>query len=348
MRVESPPAIDVVVPAYNEAHDIGACLDSILAQDYQKGIVRIFVIDAGSEDETAEIVRSRAQREPRVVLLTGNGRLNAAEAFNLGFRAGEAPIVARVDGHSTIAPDYLSRAAAIFASENDRLACIGGQPEQIGVTSFGRGFAYARGSRFGVGGSVYAEKRQRAYVDTVQTGVYRREALDAVGGFATTMLVGEDEEVNWRLRRAGWTILLDRSLRFRYKTRSSWRQVFRQHRHYGQSRARVVAAHPEFLRPRHLAPAALVVGGAALGAAAFVKDWARSAELALVASYASAALLAGRRVAEREGEPELSLEVSKAFTAMHLGYGVGLVEGAIHIASARFGTGTPRLAVRDR
>jgi succinoglycan biosynthesis protein ExoA len=336
------------MPAYNEARDIGTCLDSVLGQDYPKDLVKIFVVDAGSEDETVQIVRRHCMGDPRVVILTGKGRLNAAEAFNLGFRAGTAPLVARVDAHSTIAANYLSRAAEIFAAEDGRLACVGGQPEQVGVTPFGRGVAYARGSRFGVGGSVYADRRARAYVDTVQTGVYRREPLEAVGGFATRMLVGEDEEVNWRLRRAGWSILLDRSLRFRYRTRSSWSELLRQHRHYGQSRARVLAAHPDFLQPRHLAPAALVVVGAALGAAALVNRGARNAELALAATYFSAAVVAGRRAAERGGEPQLSLEVTRAFTAMHLGYGVGLVEGAIQLVAARLGIRTPSRAVRSR
>lgn len=340
--------IDVVVPAYNEESGIGPCLDSILAQDYPPDLVRVYVVDAGSEDATAEIVQARALAEPRIRLLSGPGRLNAGEAFNLGYRAGEAPLVARVDGHSSIAPDYLSRAAEAFVTEDGHLACVGGQPDQVGETPFGRGVAAARGSRFGVGNSVYAERRDRAYVATVQAGVYRRSALDEVGGFATTMLVGEDEEVNWRLRRAGWTILLDRSLRFRYTTRSTWRAVFRQHRHYGESRARVIAAHPEFVRPRHLAPAALVVGSAVLGAASLASSRARRTALLLSASYACGAAAAGRRAAARSGEPENWVQVSAAFTAMHLGYGVGLVAGAAQVLAARLGRSEPARVVRSR
>jgi succinoglycan biosynthesis protein ExoA len=346
--VSDRPPIDVVVPAYNEALAIGMCLDSILAQDYLKDIVRIFVVDAGSDDQTVEIVQRRTEGEPRVVLLTGNGRLNAAEACNLGFRAGDAPLVARVDAHLNIAPDYLSRAADTFADEDSLLACVGGRPEHVGVTRFGRGAACARGSRFGVGASVYADRRARAYVDTVPVGVYRRAALDAVGGYATRMLCGEDEEMNWRLRRAGWKILLDGSLRFGYRARSSWRELYLQHRLYGQARARVIALYPNFLRPHHLAPGLLVGGGIVIGAAALVNGRARNAGLALAAAYASAALFAGRRAAEKGGEPQLSLEVSKAFTAMHLGYGVGFVEGAIQVAAARLGLGTLPRAVRTR
>ena len=83
------------------------------------------------------------------------------------------------------------------------------------------------------------------------------------------MLVGEDEELNWRLKKAGYRLVLDTSVRFVYTTRSSWTAVFRQHRNYGQSRVRVLAAHPDFLRPYHLAPPGLVAAlarGSALAA----------------------------------------------------------------------------------
>ena len=145
------------------------------------------------------------------------------------------------------------------------MCCVGAQPEQVGETPFGEAVALARGSSFGVGASVYADERTRADVDTIQAGVYRRAPLEEVGGFRTDMLVGEDEELNWRLKKAGYRLVLDTSVRFVYTTRSSWRAVFRQHRNYGQSRVRVLAAHPDFLRPYHLAPPGMVAAGAASG-----------------------------------------------------------------------------------
>jgi cellulose synthase/poly-beta-1,6-N-acetylglucosamine synthase-like glycosyltransferase len=342
------PAIDVVVPAFNEEAHIGACLDSVLGQEYPPERVRLFVVDAGSEDSTAHVVRTRQQVERRLELLAQNGRLNAAEAFNLGYRAGGAPLVARVDAHSVLAPDYLARAAQAFARGEPRLACVGGQPRQVGETPFGRAVAHARSSRFGVGGSVYAERRQRCYVYSVQTGVYRRAALEAVGGFATDMLVGEDEEVNWRLVRAGWLILLDQSLQFTYKTRDSWRALFRQHRNYGRSRVRVIATHPTSLKARHLAPAAFVAGGVALSMAGSFSSGARRGAAALAALYGSAAVVSGRVAAGSGGEPDLALEVAKAYAAMHVGYGVGVIEGAVELALARMGVRQARRTVRAR
>ncbi len=338
-----PVRFDVVVPAFNEEHHVDACLDAILAQDHPAEAVHVYVVDAGSEDDTAAVVQRRAEREGgRITLLTGLGRLNAAEAFNAGYRAGERPWIARVDAHTYIAPDYLSKAAEAIEAEDERLGCVGGQPEQVGETDFGRAVALARRSRFGVGGSIYSDTRERAYVDTVQGGVYSRAGLDDVDGFATTFLVGEDEEVNWRLKQASWTILLDTALRFRYTTRGTWKALFRQHRNYGQSRVRVVAAHPDYLRPRHLAPAALVGG---LGVLALVS---RRAFVAASGAYAAAAVVAGRQAAGEGGEPELATEVAKAFSAMHFGYGVGLIEGAVHVGRARLAGGELQRAVKAR
>jgi succinoglycan biosynthesis protein ExoA len=296
--------------------------------------VTIYVVDAGSQDDTAAVVQQRAADTGNLVLVGGNGRLNAAEAFNAGYRRGSSPYIARVDAHTYLEPDYLSRAAEAFGSEAEPLGCVGGQPEQVGETRFGEAVALARRSPFGVGGSVYADRRERAFVDTVQGGVYNRAALDAVGGFATDLLVGEDEEVNWRLKHAGYPILLDTSLRFRYTTRSTWEALFRQHRHYGQSRARVVARHPDYLRPRHLAPAALVGGAGALMLLSPASARARRALAALALSYPAGAVAAGHRAAAA-GDPTLGGDVAKAFTAMHWGYGVGLLEGAVHVARAR-------------
>jgi cellulose synthase/poly-beta-1,6-N-acetylglucosamine synthase-like glycosyltransferase len=60
----------VVIPARNEAANIKACIDSILAQDYPKEQFEIIVIDDFSEDDTAFIVQSMGHNFPNVRLLS--------------------------------------------------------------------------------------------------------------------------------------------------------------------------------------------------------------------------------------------------------------------------------------
>ena len=59
----------VIIPARNEAANIKACVDSILAQDYPKDAFEIIVIDDFSEDDTAFIVDALHAQHPQVRLL---------------------------------------------------------------------------------------------------------------------------------------------------------------------------------------------------------------------------------------------------------------------------------------
>jgi cellulose synthase/poly-beta-1,6-N-acetylglucosamine synthase-like glycosyltransferase len=60
----------VVIPARNEASNIKACVDSILAQDYPMDAFEIIVIDDFSEDDTAFIVNAIGHDFPNVRLLS--------------------------------------------------------------------------------------------------------------------------------------------------------------------------------------------------------------------------------------------------------------------------------------
>ncbi|HEU0023643.1 MAG TPA: glycosyltransferase [Thermoleophilaceae bacterium] len=346
MNAQPLPEVDVVVPAFNEEGHVERCLDAIFAQDYPSDRYRVWVVDAGSTDGTARVVRERAASDPRLRLVNGQGRLNAAQACNLGIQQGRSELVARVDAHTYLYPDYLRKAAELLAEEGPSVCCVGAQPEQVGETPFGEAVARARGSSFGVGSSVYADDRVRAEVDTIQAGVYRRAPLEEVGGFRTDMLVGEDEELNWRLKKAGYRLILDTSVRFIYTTRSSWGAVFRQHRNYGQSRVRVLTAHPDFLRPYHAAPPALAATLGVLAAASPVSRKARRGLVALSLVYAAGAAAAA--VSATRDRPELAPRLFACFPALHLGYGVGMIEGAVQHAGARLGLGQPRTAVRQR
>ena len=61
--------VTVIIPARNEAANIKACVDSILAQDYPTNAFEIIVIDDFSEDDTAFIVQALSQQFLQVRLL---------------------------------------------------------------------------------------------------------------------------------------------------------------------------------------------------------------------------------------------------------------------------------------
>jgi cellulose synthase/poly-beta-1,6-N-acetylglucosamine synthase-like glycosyltransferase len=66
---QSSTQFTVIIPARNEAANIKACVDSILAQDYPADAFEIIVIDDFSEDDTAFIVTALSQQYSQVRLM---------------------------------------------------------------------------------------------------------------------------------------------------------------------------------------------------------------------------------------------------------------------------------------
>lgn len=67
--LSSSPLVSVCVPARDEERDVGACLDSLLKQDYPQ--FEVIAVDDNSTDSTADIIRNRAGKHPNLVFLSG-------------------------------------------------------------------------------------------------------------------------------------------------------------------------------------------------------------------------------------------------------------------------------------
>ena len=89
-----PPTVTVVMPAYNRAALIGASIESALGQTYPD--LELLVVDDGSTDDTAAVVRAYAGRDRRVRLLAGAHRGMSA-TMNAGVRAARGRYYARLD-----------------------------------------------------------------------------------------------------------------------------------------------------------------------------------------------------------------------------------------------------------
>ena len=98
--------ISVVIAAYNAAKYIRETLDSVLAQSYPP--LEIIVVDDGSTDETAAIVRSYAGR----VRLVQQENRGEPAARNVGIRHAKGDYIAFVDSDDLWMPEKLERQAA--------------------------------------------------------------------------------------------------------------------------------------------------------------------------------------------------------------------------------------------
>lgn len=67
-RQPKPPLVSAILPARDEEHNIGRCLDSLSAQDYPN--LEIIVVNDRSTDRTGQIAQEAAARDSRIRVLT--------------------------------------------------------------------------------------------------------------------------------------------------------------------------------------------------------------------------------------------------------------------------------------
>ena len=162
--------------------------------------------------------------------------------------------------------------------------------------------ALATSTPLGAGDARYRIGGPEGPVDTVFPGVFRREAVDAAGGFDESLLRNEDYELNWRLRARGGTVWFDPALVVEYRPRGSLRALARQYFDYGRWKRVMLGRHPRSLKLRQAAAPLLlaalvgsaglaVAGGLAGGAAPETARLLMGVAALCPAAYAS--LLAG-------------------------------------------------------
>ena len=308
---QSGVPVSVIIPARNEEASIAATLDSVLSQDYS-GPIEVIVADGSDSPAMAGVIRASY---PDVRLLP-NPERSAPAGLNAAIRESTGEVVVRCDAHATLPPGYVRR--AVETLKRTGAVNVGGRQQVAGKTFFEKAAALAMNSLLGSGGADYRLGSTPRPADTVYLGAWRRDTLEAVGGFNNSLICNEDYELNWRLRRHGETVWFDPELAAEYRPRGSMASLVRQYSSYGRWKSTMLMLHPRSLRPRHLAAPMLVLGlAASVGlAVAGAFWWAAALPLLYLAILVLEAASVG--LLRRESSAIL---IPAILAAMHLSWG---------------------------
>ncbi len=100
------PLVSVIVPAYNAENFIERTLNSILNQTYKN--LEVLVVDDGSQDRTAEIVKSFVEKDSRVILLNQKNA-GVAAARNLAIEKSRGEYIAPIDADDIWYPQKIEK-----------------------------------------------------------------------------------------------------------------------------------------------------------------------------------------------------------------------------------------------
>ncbi len=249
------PPVSVVMPVLNEERHLEEAVGRVLEQDYP-GDLEVVLAIGPSKDRTQEIAEKLADRDPRISIVP-NPTGKTPAALNVGIAHAKHDILVRVDGHGALTDGYITRAVEVLhESGADN---VGGVMAAEGRTPTEMAVACAYRSRLGLGASTFHQGGKPGPADTVYLGVFRRAALERVGGFDETMHRAQDWELNYRIRKTGGLIWFSPDLSVTYRPRSSLSAVAKQFFHTGQWRREVIRRHPETASKRYLAPPVAVI-----------------------------------------------------------------------------------------
>lgn len=111
------PRVSVIMSVHDGERYLRAAIDSILSQTMAD--LELIVVDDGSNDGSADILREYASRDPRVVVVTNAARLGLTRSLNAALTRAHGEFIARMDADDVSLPHRLERQLAFLALHPD-------------------------------------------------------------------------------------------------------------------------------------------------------------------------------------------------------------------------------------
>lgn len=211
----STPLVSIIVPARNEARNIGRCVRSILATPYAP--IELIVVDDHSTDGTSDVARAAGGGDARLRILASptlpNGWFGKQWACTTGAAAASGSILLFTDADTMHAPDLLPRAVNRSRRESADMLSVAGRQE---MRSFWERLLQPQVFwilivRYGGTESVNRASRPEDVIANGQYLLIGRGAYEVAGGHASVRdKVAEDLALAQRFFRLGLRVRLVR------------------------------------------------------------------------------------------------------------------------------------------
>ena len=249
--------ISFIVVAYNAAQSLDALLGDLLSQTIAPEQLEALLVDSASTDDTAQIMRCFAARAPFEVKLLKNPKRWLASGINVALRAATGDAVIRLDAHARMPKDFLQKNLDALARGEDIVGgSVCGAPPETAWEAVTRALDT---SRFCGGAAPFRNGGEARYVDTLAYALYRREVYDRVGLYDERLRRTEDNDMHYRMRKAGYRFYFSPDIVSWHAARKTLRGQLSQKWGNGYWIGRTMRIQPRCFAPRHLVPALFVL-----------------------------------------------------------------------------------------
>jgi glycosyltransferase involved in cell wall biosynthesis len=190
------PTVSVLMPAYNAERYLTTAVESVLRQSLAD--FELLIVDDGSSDETVALAQSFAERDLRVrVLVQPNA--GPGSARNLGFRTAAGRLFAFLDSDDEWDDTFLEENVGVLLARPDVDIVIGNARNRGGKRDGQPSRPLRRDGQVITLAEILADETSLFIMS-----VFRREVIDAIGGFDAAIFTNEEYEMWIRAALAGF------------------------------------------------------------------------------------------------------------------------------------------------
>lgn len=222
------PEVSLVIIALNEEKSLPKLLQDIQNQTFEHDKIEIILVDGMSEDRTRTIMENFAQTYDFYdIICQNNPKVIQASGWNTGIQCSTGNVIIRLDAHARLPEDFIEKCIAYIKQGHD---ICGGKvknyvPEK---TKWSLVVNMAEDSMFGGSIAAFRHKDEAGYVDTLAFAACKREVFEKTGSFNEKLLRTEDNEMHYRMRKAGYKFYYTPDIVSYRETRPTFKKLLHQ------------------------------------------------------------------------------------------------------------------------
>ena len=256
-----------------------------------------------------------------------NPNIESGSGRNIGIKKAHGEFIVQLSGHTIVDKNLLKVLVGKLEKAEKDVAAVGcthRTPADAGFLS--KVFGVVMSSYLGGFGTSQIQPTKEQFVDSLSFCAFRKKVLLEVGLNDPKFKVGQDAELNIRIRKAGYKFLYTPQTFVWYYKRSSYSGFFMQMFRYGWGRAKMIKKHPDTAKILYVGPTIFTVVFIGLALASLQGFLARLLLGVFLSIYCGAVLASA---VKNSGSAKFTAAAFLAYWILHLGYGLGFLYGAI-------------------
>jgi glycosyltransferase involved in cell wall biosynthesis len=225
---EEHPIVTIGVCVKDSERTIEKALSSIFFQVFSHNLMEVIIVDDGSKDATLSRAINFVSRSDIPIKIFSGEWIGLGRARNLVVQNSRGKYIIWVDGDMIIAKDFVSRQVS-FMQNSPTVAIAKGT---VGIRTGQNLLGFLEDSYYF--SFCFRNKGSGAAIVGTGGSICRCDVVRAIGGFNNNLSgVGEDIDLEYRVRQAGWSLYMQSPGVYFEQRRTTWFSLWREYYWHG-------------------------------------------------------------------------------------------------------------------